>query len=136
MKKFTILLATIATLFSASLFTACSEEESNDLSIVGTWEFSEKYEDGGTGTYTLTFKNDGSGSIYFSYKWEGGSETESCDFEYVYNESTHALTLIGSSNIEDIFGDRTEAFVTANKLRLVMYYDYYEESQSITFTRK
>ncbi len=136
MKKFTILLATIATLFSASLFTACSEEESNDLSIVGTWEFSAKYEDGGTGTYTLTFKNDGSGSIYFSYKWEGGSETESYDFEYVYNESTHALTLIGSSNIEEMFGDRTEAFVTANKLRLVMYYDYYEESQSITFTRK
>lgn len=136
MKKFTILLATIATLFSASLFTACSEEESNDLTIVGIWEFSEKSEDGGTATYTLTFKNDGSGSIYFSYKWEGGSETENYDFEYVYNESTHALTLIGSSDIEDIFGDRTEAFVTANKLRLVMYYDYYEESQSITFTRK
>ena len=44
MKKLTLLVAAIATLFSTSLFTSCSEPESNEPSIVGTWEYKETYD--------------------------------------------------------------------------------------------
>ena len=134
MKKFTILLATIATLFSASLFTACSDNDSKNPTIVGTWVYSET-EDGEVMNSTLIFEKGGSGSLSTTYEYDGVSESSSISFDYVYNESTNALTILGN-NTEEVFGDRTEAFITANKLRLVMYYDYYEESLSITFTRK
>lgn len=134
MKKFTILLATIATLFSASLFTACSEEESNDPTIVGTWEYSENDGDKIL-TITFTFNKDGSGSGTNTLKIGGMIETNTIVFEYVYNETTKALTLIGGDNV--YFAEKMEAFVTANKLRLVMYYgDNYEYSETMTFTRK
>lgn len=134
MKKLTLLLAAIATLFSSTLFTSCSEPESNDKpTIVGTWEYSQK-SDGDEMVITLTFSKNGSASLIEVYKEGGMSEQYRYDFEYIYNEATNALTTIG--DVDDFFGDRTEAYVTANKLRIVMYNDYYGESQSITFNRK
>lgn len=140
MKKLTILLATIATLFSTSLFTSCSEPESNELSIVGTWEYTETEGDW-TGKIIFVFNADGSGSYTVKETGDSTSYQESTSFEYVYNKDTRELFLISESSDDDIFSEncKFEATITANKLRLTAYFLYSDgewiQETTITFIR-
>ncbi len=139
MKKLTLLLATIATLFSTSLFTSCSEPESNEPSIVGTWEYKEA-EDDWTGIMTFVFNADGSGSYTMQETEGSASYQESTSFEYVYNKDTRELFLISESSDKKIFTEdcKFEATITANKLRLTAYFLYdgeWEQEGTKTFTR-
>lgn len=139
MKKLTLLVATLATLFSASLFTSCSEPESNEPSIVGTWEYTET-EDDWTGKVTFVFNADGSGS-YIMQETEGSaSYQESTSFEYVYNKDTRELFMISESSDSEIFSEDCKfgVTITANKLRLTAYFLYdgeWEQEATKTFTR-
>ena len=126
MKKLTILLATIATLFSVSLFTSCSEPESSEPSIVGTWVYEESVEDW-TGKITFVFNADGSGSITRQVIEGGTSYQESVSFEYVYLADAATLNLIFESYDSEIAEDllyctRIEAQITSNKLMLRFWY--------------
>lgn len=139
MKKFTILLATIATLFGTSLFTSCSEPESNEPTIVGTWELTET-EDDATLVVTFVFNADGSGSITQKYTEGSASSQMSEKFEYIYNTDTRELSFISDVEDSDIFSDdlKFEAIITVNKLRLVVYYYSYnewEKTSDMTLTR-
>lgn len=139
MKKLTLLLATIATLFSASLFTSCSEPESNEPTIVGTWEYKETY-DNFIGIMTFVFNADGSGSYIIQETEGSASYQESTSFEYVYNKDTRELFLISESSDKKIFTEdcKFEATITANKLRLTAYFFYdgeWEQGETNTFTR-
>lgn len=141
MKKFTILLATIATLFGTSLFTSCSEPESNEPTIVGTWELTET-EDGATLVVTFVFNADGSGSLTQKYTEGSASSQMSEMFEYVYNKDTRELFLISESSDFELFDEncKLEATITANKLKLtIFFYDSYDDEWynegSITLTR-
>ena len=139
MKKLTLLLATIAILFSASLFTSCSEPESNEPTIVGTWEYKET-EDDWTGVITFVFNADGSGSYIIQETEGSASYQESTSFEYVYNKDTRELFLISESSDKKIFTEdcKFEATITANKLRLTAYFFYdgeWEQGETNTFTR-
>lgn len=139
MKKFTILLATIATLFGTSLFTSCSEPESNEPTIVGTWELTET-EDDATAVVTFVFNADGSGSVTQKYTEGSASSQMSEKFEYIYNTDTRELSFISDVEDSDIFSDdfKFEAIITVNKLRLVVYYYSYnewEKTSDMTLTR-
>lgn len=136
MKKLTLLVAAIATLFSTSLFTSCSEPESNEPSIVGTWEYKETYDNFIT-IITFVFNTDGSGS-YNILRIEGtASYQRSVSFEYSYNNETYSLILIATeaNDIAEIFEtDKIEAHLTANKLKFTMYYQN-ADSYSLVFSR-
>lgn len=139
MKKLTLLVATLATLFSTSLFTSCSEPESNEPSIVGTWEYKEA-EDDWTGIMTFVFNADGSGSYTMQETEGSASYQESTSFEYVYNKDTRELFLISESSDKKIFTEdcKFEATITANKLRLTAYFFYdgeWEQGETNTLIR-
>lgn len=139
MKKFTILLATIAALFSASLFTSCSEPESNEPSIVGTWEYKETEGDW-TGIITFVFNADGSGSMTFQEIEGATSYQESVSFEYVYLAEAATLNLISDSfgsEITEVFlyCTRIEAQITSNKLMLRFWFEEEMGESIIIFTR-
>lgn len=126
MKKLTILLATIATLFSVSLFTSCSEPESSEPSIVGTWVYEESVEDW-TEKITFVFNADGSGSMTHQVIEGVTSYQESVSFEYVYLADAATLNLIVESYDSEIAEDllyctRIEAQITSNKLMLRFWY--------------
>lgn len=126
MKKLTILLATIATLFSVSLFTSCSEPESSEPSIVGTWVYEESVEDW-TEKITFVFNADGSGSMTHQVIEGVTSYQESVSFEYVYLADAATLNLIFESYDSEIAEDllyctRIEAQITSNKLMLRFWY--------------
>lgn len=126
MKKLTILLATIATLFSVSLFTSCSEPESSEPSIVGTWVYEESVEDW-TEKITFVFNADGSGSMTHQVIEGLTSYQESVSFEYVYLADAATLNLIFESYDSEIAEDllyctRIEAQITSNKLMLRFWY--------------
>lgn len=126
MKKLTILLATIATLFSVSLFTSCSEPESSEPSIVGTWVYEESVEDW-TEKITFVFNANGSGSMTHQVIEGLTSYQESVSFEYVYLADAATLNLIFESYDSEIAEDllyctRIEAQITSNKLMLRFWY--------------
>lgn len=139
MKKLTLLVATLATLFSASLFTSCSEPESNEPSIVGTWEYKEA-EDDWTGIMTFVFNADGSGSYTVQETDGSTSYQRHVSFEYIYNKDTRELFMISESSDYEIFSEdcKFEATITANKLRLTAYYFYdgeWEQEETKTLIR-
>lgn len=139
MKKLTLLVAAIATLFSTSFFTSCSEPESNEPSIVGTWEYKET-EDDWTGVITFVFNTDGSGS-YTAQEIDGSTSYQRhVSFEYIYNKDTRELFMISESSDSEIFSEvcKFGVTITANKLRLTAYFLYdgeWEQEATKTFTR-
>lgn len=75
-------------------FTACSDDDDEPAAtsaLVGNWQ---QVNDAGT-TITVTFRNNGSGVINYSYRDGSGDSNE--NFEYDYIENDRELTVIGSS---------------------------------------
>ena len=139
MKKLTLLLAPIATLFSASLFTSCSEPESNEPTIVGTWEYKVVEEDA-TGIVTFVFNTDGSGSMTLKEVEGASSYQESVTFEYVYLAEQETLNILFDSYDFELAEDllyctRIEAKITANKLMLRFWYGEEGVDGGVVLTR-
>ena len=138
MKKLTLLVAAIATLFSTSLFTFCSEPESAEPTIVGTWEYVQ-VDQWGTAKLVFVFNADGSGSFTAIENSDTDSFQQTTNFEYLYYENTSRLVFISDSQA-DIFDETNDydAIITANKLKLKRF--QYESSsrvlkETIVFTR-
>ena len=88
-------------------FTACSQKESsNEVSIVGTWE----YEDSSDMYYT--FNEDGTGSYYFvagemKFTYEDDGKAVTLHYETATEPSTYQYTIKDNVlSIEDSFGEQ------------------------------
>lgn len=151
MKRYSVSLwMLLASLLVAPLFTSCEEfndneeddiyvniigggsgdgEEKNDVSIVGSWRRSG-IQQGHAMTLTLTFNENGSGSItLYGPTYDGGYETDTIVFSYQYEKNLGVLKMSFTGVDEDgkVVEDYDEhsAFIVSDNGVDVLHWDGY-----------